>query len=478
MTRTPLLFALAAGLLGCPSTDPPPPADDDGAATPFQVIEWTAGPPPMTASATPGHRALRVIAHLHSHWSHDACDGNPQPDGVPDEACYQDLRSGLCTARIDVAFLSDHPGHADETDYDTLLLHRDGDAEVVDADGAVVGTRIDCGNGHEVRLFPGIESRDMMPFALDAHVDGGYSGTTAADQQRVTDAGGIRWIAHTETRDLETLRAMELEGIELYQLHANLAPDLREDYLGLDPFGYLGEVGPFFFPETNGVLDPPHPDLAPLGFLSLNEPSIVALETLGQEQVLAVTGGTDAHQNVFPADASDFERIDSYRRMMRWFNNWLLLPENAELSPEALESAMRGGKSFVVFEVFGTPEGFSVDLRRPGSSGPGATLGDEIALDDGLEVVVTPPTLDLRSPRSEDEPVVTTRVYLADAEGRTLLVEQEGADPVRAEVSSAGVVRVEVWITPRHLGPYLGEVAEDYVDTPIPWVQTGGVFVR
>jgi len=473
-----LPFAVAAiGLVGCPS-DLPPAADDDDAATPFEVIEWTAGPPPMSATATPGHQALRVIAHLHSHWSHDACDGVPQPGGVPDEACYQDLRQGLCTTRIDVAFLSDHPGHATETDYATLLLRRDGDGEIVDDAGAVVGTVITCPDGHEVRLFPGVESGDMMPLALDAHVDGGYGGSTAADQERVSDAGGIRWIAHTETRDLETLRAMQLEGIELYQLHANLAPDLREDYLGLDPFGYLGEVGPFFFPETNGVLDPPHPDLAPLGFLALNEPSIVALETLGQDQVLAVTGGTDAHQNVFPAEASDFERIDSYRRMMRWFNNWLLLPENEEVSPATLEAAMRGGKGFIVFEVFGTPEGFAVDVRPTGVETPVAFLGDEIALGDGLEVVVQPPNLDLRSPRDEALPLVTTRVYLADAEGRTLLAEQDGSEPIRASVSAPGVLRVEVWITPRHLRPYLGEVADDYVDTPIPWVQTGGIFVR
>lgn len=449
--------------------------DDDDATAPFTPSEWQAGPPVMQG-AVRGREAIRIIAHLHSHWSHDACDGNPQPDGVPDEACYQDLRDGLCTDRIDVAFLSDHPGHATETGYETLLLFRDGD-EVVRTDlGAVVGTRFACDNGHQVTLLPGIESSDMMPLAIDAHIDEGYSGVTEEEWDRVSDVGGLRWIAHTETRDLDVLAAVGLEGLELYQLHANLAPNLREEFLGLDPFGYLGELGPFIFPETNGILDPPHPDLAPLGFLLLNEPSIVALETLGQTQHLGITGGTDAHQNVFPADASDFERIDSYRRMMRWFNNWLLLPPGAEITPDVAQEALRAGRAFVVFEVFGTPEGFDVELLDGDASA--GSLGDEATFSEGMSLRVTPPTLDMRSPRGTDSPEVITRVYYADPDGRTLLAEAEGEAPITVVVPGPGVLRVEVWLRPRHLRPYLGEVADDYTDTPVPWIQTGGVFLR
>lgn len=426
----------------------------------------------MEAGAVGDRRALRVIAHLHSHWSHDACDGNPQPEGQPDEDCYQSLREGLCADRIDLAFLSDHPTHATETDYATLLLHRTGDDAVENEAGDIVATRIHCEGGHEVMLFPGVESSDMMPLALDSHVDGGYGGTTEADQERVSAAGGLRWIAHTEERDLQTLAGMQLEGLELYQLHANLAPDIREESLGLDPFGYLAQIGPFFFPETNGIADPPHPDLAPLGFLVLNEPSAVALETLGQDQVIGITGGTDAHQNVFPADASDFERIDSYRRMMRWFNNWLLVPVNQEITPDSVEQAMRGARAFVVFEVFGTPLGFDVQMST------GHSLGDEFPWAAGLSITVTPPSLDPRSPRGYDAPEVITRIFHADGDGRTLLQESEGSDPVTVAIPGPGVVRAEVWIRPRHLRPYLGQLAEDYVDVPVPWIQTGGVFVR
>ncbi len=472
MRTLPLLLALP--LLGCP-TEAPDPDPTPEEPTPFEVIDWDKSQPDISDQTVRQFRELRAIAHLHSHWSHDACDGDPQPGGVPDEECLQDLRDALCTTRIDAAFLSDHPGHATETDYGTLLLVRGDDETVLGQNGAPVANRMTCPSGHKVLLLPGIESGDMMPLALDSHVDGGYGPMTAEQYDRVTDAGGIKWIAHTESRDIAQMAAVGLEGIELYQLHANLAPDIREEWLGLDPFGFLSDVGPFFFAESHGIADPPHPDLAPLGFLLLNEPSIVALETLGQDQKLGVTGGTDAHQNVFPADAGDWERIDSYRRMLRWFNNRLRveLPADELPSPELVEAALREARSHIAFEVFGTPIGFDMRLE-----GPAAELGDEVAYAEGIEVVVTPPTLDPRSPRADVSPVVTTKIYFADPSGRTLLAEATGDAELRVAVPGPGLVRAEVWIQPLHLAPYLGELSDDYSQRTVPWLQTGGIFVR
>jgi hypothetical protein len=83
------------------------------------------------------------------------------------------------------------------------------------------------------------------------------------------------------------------------------------------------------------------PDLAPLGFVAPNEPSIVALEGLGQTLRLTISAGTDAHQNVLPNKASDGERIDSYRRMIRWFNNRVRL--DGELTPASGQGGAAGG---------------------------------------------------------------------------------------------------------------------------------------
>src|SRR5688572_8910110 len=65
-------------------------------------------PPASVLGDWNGLTAARGIVHLHSPFSHDACDGNPRPGGVPNEPCLQSLRAALCTARIDYAALTDH----------------------------------------------------------------------------------------------------------------------------------------------------------------------------------------------------------------------------------------------------------------------------------------------------------------------------------------------------------------------------------
>src|SRR5688572_18426334 len=79
---------------------------------PAEPIAWDPGQPDIAGCEVRGFRDYRAIIHLHSHHSHDACDGEPQPGGVPDEECLQHLRDALCVTRIDVAFTTDHPEHA------------------------------------------------------------------------------------------------------------------------------------------------------------------------------------------------------------------------------------------------------------------------------------------------------------------------------------------------------------------------------
>ena len=434
-------------------------------------IEWAWGIPELD-SRVRGLRELRVIAHLHSHWSHDACDGNPQPGGVPDEECLADLRYGLCTTKIDLAFLSDHPTHAEEATLPERLLNRNDDELVLNDAGDPVGAWLRCDDGHETLMLPGLED-DLMPFGMEADAPDASETRTPENVQALRDAGAVVWHAHTEERTYEEMAPLGLDGMELYQLHANLDPNSREDYLGLEPFSYLGEVAPFFFPENHGLTDPPHPDLAPLGFVVPNEPAAVMLETVGLEQRIGSTAGTDAHQNVFPADAIDGERIDSYRRMMRWFNNRLRI--DGELTPESARDAMREARLYMTFEVFGTPLDFDFFARQGGDI---PEIGGEVSLSDGeVRLHVDLPTLDDRSPRSGASPEMRGVLYFADETGRTVIQEwTEGALDVVAD--DPGVYRVEVWLTPLHLEPYLGEVAVDFVSDEVLWIQTGAIFVR
>ena len=374
--------------------------------------------------------------------------------------------------RIDVAFLSDHPTHADEAPLAERLLERDGDELVLSDEGQPVGAWLACPDGHRTLMLPGVEG-DLMPFALEADVPEARSSRTPESVAALKAAGGVVWQAHTEERTYVELEPLGLDGIELYQLQANLDPGIREEFLGLDPLSYLGDIAPFFFPETQDLVAPPHPDLAPLGFVELNEPSTVMLEALGQTQRIAISGGTDAHQNVFNTDGPDGERIDSYRRMMRWFNTRLRV--ELPLTPDSAREALREARTQVVFEVFGTPQGFDFRAEQGDTT---HEIGAEIQLADGLpRLKVELPELDPRSPRSASVPDVRGLLYRATPEGRELVQDwTEGSLEVVADVP--GVYRVEVWITPLHLEPYLGELGPQFLEEPVPWVLTGAFFVR
>ena len=426
-------------------------------------MAWTAGPPELSRSVR-GLREIRAIVHLHSHWSHDACDGDPQPGGVPDEECLYDLRFALCTTRTDLAMLSDHPTHAEEVPLAERLLNRDDDEVLINDAGDAIGAWLACDDGHRTLMLPGLED-DLMPLGLEADVDGAANHRTPENVALLREAGAVVWHAHTEERTVEELAPLGLDGVEMYQLHANLDPDNRE-LMGLEPFGYLGDVAPFFFPEPNGIEDPPEPDLAPLGFLAPNPIAEDVFEALGQTQRIGMTAGTDAHQNVFDIPLADGERGDSYRRTIRWFNNRLRV--EPPLSPESAREALLRANNHAVFEVFGTPLDF--DFRSDAGE-----IGDEVPVGSRLQAQL--PTLDPAAPRGASDPELRGLLYRADADGRHLVQEwSEGAIDVAA--SDPGVYRVEVWITPLHLEPYLGEVAAEYAGEEILWIQTGALFVR
>jgi hypothetical protein len=433
-------------------------------------IPWDRGQPEIGGCLTRGVRDYRAIVHIHSPHSHDACDGDPQPGGELDEDCLADLRHGLCVTRVDVAFLTDHPAHADGVPLADMVLTRRGDQPVLDDQGRTVANWIACPEGHRVLLIPGIESGSMMPLGIPEHAPPGTYGESSPQSfKTIRDLGALAWVAHTEGRDVEELATLGLTGLEFYQLHANLDPDIRADHLGLDPAGFLTDVLPFFFPD-GGVS--PEPDLAPLGFLLPNEPSILAFERLGQTQRLTISAGTDAHQNVLPSAAPDGERIDSYRRMIRWFNNRLRI--DGPLTVDSAKAALAAGRAHIVFESLGTPQGFDFYARGGDTT---YDFGGELPYAPGLEIHAHLPHLDPRSPQGDQPPAVQGRLYRATAEGRELVAEwSEGALLHMAE--GPGVYRLEVWITPTHLTPYLGDVAEPYRGRPIPWIYSGGLFVR
>ena len=90
--------------------------------------------------------------------------------------------------------------------------------------------------------------------------------------------------------------------------------------------------------------------------MEVNQVSLDRWDTLLAEGLrIGGSGGCDAHENTFPMEFSDGERADSYRRMMFWISNHLVVDD---LSPDGIREALANQRMYVTSEVFGTPVGF------------------------------------------------------------------------------------------------------------------------
>lgn len=410
--------------------------------------------------------------HLHSPWSHDACDGEPlDEDGEPRLDCLLDLRQGLCRAGIEHAFLSDHPAWFATGEWEEVPLAQPGDTLL--AGGSVLS--LPCDDGRPVLWYPGVED-EVMPVALDQHVPGDsgerdalYNRSDSEALDAFAAAGGRVFVNHTEGRSLDELTALVqggAVGVEAFNLHAAFAPDIRAEDLGLDPVSWLSEIAPFTAPDGTG-----QPDLFVLAVLADQEPSLQAWDSLQavatDDRVVVGIAGTDAHQNVLPLELRDGERGDSYRRMLRWFSQHLWIDGDAS-DPAAAEQALAQGRFHVVFEILGTPVGF--DFHLEDASGTVHEMGSVLAADQlPATLVLTCPSLWEGSPQGTAAPVITGSVL---KDGRTW---QEGCGSFT--VDEPGSYRVRVDLSPAHLEPFLGGDPQPWIH-PYPWILGNPIRVR
>lgn len=410
-----------------------------------EPVAWTHERPRLHETTADGRSLRRAIIHLHSVLSHDACDDHE----MADEPCLADLRAHLCAAGIDYAFMTDHPSNAAYTAWNDLFVPQEGD-ELVDG----VASRITCPDGTKTLWLAGIED-EMMPVALDRHVsedsaenDRIYNGTTQETVDAEVAAGAVVLQAHTEGQTMEDLLARQSwgqSGTELFNLHAMVDPTKRRDDLGLDATSYLTDAGPFISHTTDA-----EPDLV---FLAIYQEQTVSIERWDALNAVAPslgTAGTDAHENALPMLMSDGERVDSYRRMMSWFANYLVVDGD---SPADAEAALRARRSFVAFDVLGVPSGFDVAYGDAHWSVTDAAVGDT------LRVVC--PTLAADSPTDTTPPTITATVFKDGSPWQTGCGEYAVTEP--------GVYRVRVDIVPAQLTTDLGDQASALLHA-YPWL--------
>jgi len=470
MIRLFLPLSLLAGGCGEPASKPAVPDSSDSAAP--VAVDWTRGAVPTDSlGEVRGKVTRRGIVHLHSPWSHDACDGNGIIEGVPDADCLADLREGLCDAGIDVAWLTDHPSYAAAQPYADRLHVRQGTDTLLAVDGVADAAALwKCEDGRGVIIRPGYEDT-LMPLGMVGPLDPDRttedalaSDDSAEAIASMRAAGALVALAHTEGRDPDFLARVVADGVgavELVNLHAAFDPDIRAEDLGLERADWLLRMGVFMEIESGMATD-----LMVLSVLAHQAPSLERWDALTMAgHAVVATAGTDAHQTVLPMDFPDGERGDSYRRMLRWWTHHIRVAPDVADDPAALQDALAAGHFMVVAEVLGSPQGFDVWLET--AAGDTVETG---GLGGAGTVHVTCPTLASGSPNDlEREPEVTVSVVKDGVAWASGCGEHPTDGP--------GVYRVQVEVVPWHLHRFLGAEAGDWMTT-YPWIYSQAIRVE
>ena len=447
------------------------PAPEDTEAPDEDIAE--PEPEPMHGPVERGLVGLRGLVHMHSTFSHDACDGEPlDENGEPQQHCLDRIRDALCTCDIDFMWLTDHPSHMKEFPWERVTLYDEthGD-ELVDGVNHMA-----CEAGLGPWVFAGFERGHRMGVGMRRHMvgdgvyDDGFADANTLEHDKglmaaVRDAGGLAFVDHLEDEDLGAQRMLEIpvDGIEVYNLHPNTLAALNNP--DNPAKGHLGafladtETDPFF---VIMILWP-----------ALNQ------EPLEKWDIMLNAGarptafaGSDLHENV-PFVLPDGERIDAYARAMRWFSNVAFVDED---TPDAITAAMRSGRSMLSFDAFGAPQ--AVDFHGRAGETIVEMGGEHVG---ELDLVVTNPTVGLvpgtaPQPDLDDPLIATVKSTVVDSNGQTVL-ELDGQGATGTVHVGKGVYRLIVTIEPHHVASALGLAAE-LATLTYPFVWTNPIYVR
>lgn len=457
------LLLLGLALLSC---------GDDGAGG--EPTPWSPGVVFTTPRQARDDGLLdrRGMIHIHSYYSHDACDDMPVKNGVRDEACFEDFRRGLCQTRHDFMMLTDHPSDFADHEFPDVLLYRPerGD-RLVERGGRPVASWAACEDGGRTLLVAGTESYEVMPVGLEGHAADDwrerrslYGSTSAAAATAFRERGAVVLLAHTENWTPQQLVDRDIDGFEMYNLHANL----------LLP-GALGKALRLLVRLEQGDPGLPHPDLTLLHVVS-EDPRYLSRwgSALAAGVRRVTTLGTDAHRNTLVAPLQDGERVDSYRRLMLWFSNHLLIePErDGTWEDRHLKEALRRGRLYGAFEVFGYPVGFDYSVTVGRRRLP---MGSEVRLADAPRLEVRVPSVQ-NLPPDRQPPALLARLLRAVEGGFEEIAAAPGDLAVVAQ--QPGAYRAEVRILPLHLRGDMGADADDLLGHDYVWIYSNPIYVR
>lgn len=407
---------------------------------------------------------VRGLIHEHSPHSHDACDDQPMDsEGNFDVQCLRDFYDGLCRSAHDFVMLTDHPTYFSELPFpETLLYDAQRGDQLVMRGERPVANRISCDAGRYAMVLAGSESSAIMPVGIEAHVadPSAYDRLDVESVAMLEEQGAVVLLAHTEKYAGHILADLPITGFEMYNLHAALNTALED--------GTAANL-------LAAILDPDetlYPDLVLLPILvesPLYLDAWAGALALGAHRV--TTMGTDAHRNSLNIAMSDGERIDSWRRMNRWFSNHLLVPGNggSDWSDLDLKSALRDGRLYGVFELLGYARGFEYYATAGGQS---VEMGGSASLADGVTLRLEMPSV--RGLGDAAQPPRRLRLLRATGDGWLELAQ--GDSELSLTIDEPGAYRAEVRIRPEHLRADLGSFAY-LADEEFVWIYSNAIYV-
>ena len=445
--------------------------DDDDDDDMVQLWEPSTVVPIENHPPIRGQEVIRGTIHLHSIYSHDACDGFPWIGGEPNWHCYDQLREAFCSTNQQFVMLTDHKDNFSYHEFPDVLLYQptEGD-ELIYLGDDPIANHIFCEDGNDLILMVGNENA-IMPIGINRMPDGTgaeretYFGRSdaAVVQSMRDDLGALVFVNHSEQWETDDLLALPIDGIEIFNLHANILPD---SFGVIEIIDMVLNILHFLIPlDLSG-----HSDLIFLTFLAENDISVDHWDKMLDQRPTVGIYGTDAHRNSLPFPLLDGDRADSYRRMMRWMSNYILVEEK---SVESIKEAIGAGRLYGAFQVFGEPIGFDFYAT---SQKEIFQMGDHVQYASGMTLKVIRPELWGMNWDELDKPELTLRIIRADATGGTVVAESTGKE-LEYTVTEAGAYRAEVRITPYHLVGWLGDSWERYVKE-FPLIYGNAIYIE
>ncbi|MCB9730058.1 MAG: hypothetical protein H6746_16430 [Deltaproteobacteria bacterium] len=477
-------------------------------------------PPHPATRAERGLSEVRAIIHLHSGFSHDACDEAFEKSGEAELpwSCVHRMKAALCREQIAVAFMTDHPSFMRDQPFADLLYAEPeaGDIVLTEGDGTPWGVSFQCPEGQgaldgRMILVVGFEGPHTMPIGLRKHLEDHSlygirfsDSTPPADLDALTAgvraAGGRVTIAHSEETDLswQTIADHDVPAMELYNFHANFNQVLNEG----DLFGALSTLDAFI-DDSPGA---PEADLAGLAMLgTYPEAALEKWRRVSVARPITAIAGSDVHENVLlpalgpsiildelaldaphvakalevggPLLMGDGERLDAYERIFRWVQNRVLI--DGEADPlAAVEAGIDAGRLIVVFELLGNAVG--VDLLAELQDGTLREMGSTVPAGSTLWVRSPDAPVPGRNARWTDGSAAELHasVIRTTAEGSETVATLDGPGQWRSlPLDAPGSYHLEVTLRPLHLAASLGP-RDDLAGFTYRWVETNAIRVE